>query len=1153
MITLNNSNIDFGFEDESLGSKYSISLSRDTSNLIFKTDGVERMIIMKNGKVDIGYDLDVNGSINAGSYLINDKNISTITSDTSNYIGITSNILVGRINDTSNYVKDTSNILIGCINNTSNYVKDTCNILIGGINNTSNYAGTTSNILIVRINNTSNYVKDTCNILIDGINNTSNYVGTTSNILIVRINNTSNYVRITSNILIGRINDTSNYVKNTCNILIGSINDISNILIYTSNILVYRINDTSNYIGITSNIFVGRINNTSNYVKDTSNILIGCINNTSNYVKDTCNILIGGVNNTCNYIGITSNIFIGRINNTSNYVISISDILVGRFNYISNYIGTTSNILIDCINNTSNYVTYTSNILIVRFNDTSNYVTYTSNILIGRFNYTSNYAMNTSNILVSRINNTSNYVNDTSNILIGCFNYTSNYAMNTSNILVSRINNTSNYVSTTSNILVGLIKSNISTLSSSTLWTTTNNNISYNTSYVGIGTNNPISKLHLYDEVSKTTKLTIQNNKTTTTGFSSPITFPTGVTSNVLQETSESVITFPYKIGSYTFTTNVVIICDILLVGGGGGGRYFNTTNNNGNIIGGGGGGGGGGYVYLTKIILPIGVYTVFVGAGDDGITNSPSQSSISGPINYIAYNGGIGGSDGSLSAYNGIQGGSGGGAGINPNKNYTDYIGGLSTQYEFYGYGNGGNGNNSYNNNGLWVAGGGGGAGGFITNYNYNNSNNTIFTGNGVNGLSNNITGVYVTYAGGGGGGASSNIISNNGGSGGGGKGGYISNDGTVVRPIDGSDGLGGGGGGNVSIIGTSQRGGKGGNGIVIIRYKKYETKLSSVKLVSDSGTNGIIDYKIGNYDGDFKIISSHLGTTTDRLVIKDGNVGIGTTTPKYMLDVAKNSSLSNTFTTTCFYFSFSSTRTVTSSYTLTNICAKFTGSIWITGNCYGTCDARIKEDIQDINDDFALQMILAIEPKTYKYIDKIENGDKKVYGFIAQQVQKVIPEAVSLENAYIPNIMILADYNNNIIMLPHKPAKVIIKIKDKIKCYDSNNNLIEVEVSEIINNISFKIKDLDKKYTNNKIFVYGTFVNDFYTLSKEHIYTLNVGATQELYKQIKEHNDIIKSNKRINTLQKQNKNLNENYEMLLKEITLIKQKINSKYLPII
>ena len=90
MITLNNSNIDFGFEDESLGSKYSISLSRDTSNLIFRTEDIERMTIMKNGKVGIGktettYDLDVNGSINAESYLINGQDISTITSDTSNY------------------------------------------------------------------------------------------------------------------------------------------------------------------------------------------------------------------------------------------------------------------------------------------------------------------------------------------------------------------------------------------------------------------------------------------------------------------------------------------------------------------------------------------------------------------------------------------------------------------------------------------------------------------------------------------------------------------------------------------------------------------------------------------------------------------------------------------------------------------------------------------------------------------------------------------------------------------------------------------------------------------------------------------------------------------------------------------------------------
>ena len=151
MITLNNSNIDFGFEDESLGSKYSISLSRDTSNFVFRTDGVERMTIMKNGKVGIGTfgrvcDLDVNGTINASVYLINEKDISTsaITGDTSNYVTSTSNLLIDRIRDTSNYVKDTSNVLVGRINNTSNYTTYARNILEDLFKLISNNYGITS-------------------------------------------------------------------------------------------------------------------------------------------------------------------------------------------------------------------------------------------------------------------------------------------------------------------------------------------------------------------------------------------------------------------------------------------------------------------------------------------------------------------------------------------------------------------------------------------------------------------------------------------------------------------------------------------------------------------------------------------------------------------------------------------------------------------------------------------------------------------------------------------------------------------------------------------------------------------------------------------------------------------------------------------------
>ncbi len=60
---------------------------------------------------------------------------------------------------------------------------------------------------------------------------------------------------------------------------------------------------------------------------------------------------------------------------------------------------------------------------------------------------------------------------------------------------------------------------------------------------------------------------------------------------------------------------------------------------------------------------------------------------------------------------------------------------------------------------------------------------------------------------------------------------------------------------------------------------------------------------------------------------------------------------------------------------------------------------DIRIKKNIKDIDDDTALQKILQIQPKTYEYIDKLERGNDSVYGFIAQQIKEVIPEAEKIK----------------------------------------------------------------------------------------------------------------------------------------------------------
>jgi hypothetical protein len=122
----------------------------------------------------------------------------------------------------------------------------------------------------------------------------------------------------------------------------------------------------------------------------------------------------------------------------------------------------------------------------------------------------------------------------------------------------------------------------------------------------------------------------------------------------------------------------------------------------------------------------------------------------------------------------------------------------------------------------------------------------------------------------------------------------------------------------------------------------------------------------------------------------------------------------------------------------------------------------------------------------------------------------------------------MLLADYDNEIITLPSQSTKVIVKLNDKIRCYDKDNKIIDVEVIEIIDELTFKIKHDQNRnnsidlttptppnpsvYSDNKIFVSGTEVDDFHTISKEYIFTLNVCDTQELHRRIISQEERIK-----------------------------------------
>ena len=274
-----------------------------------------------------------------------------------------------------------------------------------------------------------------------------------------------------------------------------------------------------------------------------------------------------------------------------------------------------------------------------------------------------------------------------------------------------------------------------------------------------------------------------------------------------------------YKV--HTFTSSGIFnvsgasgAVDVLMVGGGasGGGRH-------------GGGGGAGGVLHITGATLTPGAYTVTIGAGAAGVTNS-TRGNNGGSTTFIgetAYGGGAGGSYNSLNGYTGGSGGGGGYASAG--------LGGGAKQPNPVNYNGTG-----YANVGLITqagnAGGPGGGAGDI--------GNTTRAGNGIQ---INIDGNNYYWGGGGGSGAWQSDGGDGGlGGGGGGNtagggtpgtgGGSAINSGSsgVAHTNDGVASQGGHGGANTGggsgSSGQSEhenwRGwsGNGGSGIVIVRY---------------------------------------------------------------------------------------------------------------------------------------------------------------------------------------------------------------------------------------------------------------------------------------------------------------------------------------------
>ena len=450
-----------------------------------------------------------------------------------------------------------------------------------------------------------------------------------------------------------------------------------------------------------------------------------------------------------------------------------------------------------------------------------------------------------------------------------------------------------------------------------------------------------------------------------------------GTTSTIIGSTDRC-ISFPYTSDSagltgqtqYTFTTTEALSCDILIVGGGGAGGTF-------------GGGGGAGQVLLTTNFNMSSQtsYIVRVGKGGIGINtagvngeNGVASSIITGTgVSYIATGGGGGGSrqnSGSYLAVAGALGGSGGGSSTGNAGQVAS--GGISTKNSYsnwISYGNNGGNGTIYpgSGNDTHYSGGGGGAGNIGGTGVY--ATNTVAVG----GIGVNLSTIFgatvgdTGWFGGGGGGQSygTTISGGAGGTGGGGKGATWSpNAPNGVNGIDNTGG-GGGGGGVLSNYSANGFGGNGGSGIVIIRYRLPSTSSSSsINFIRGTTTDINHDYRVGNFNGEFKVISS---------VFASGTSNIETD-----------------------YIRITTAGAITNPAGTAN---------WNIGS-----DRRIKENIERASYDKCFENINRLELNRFNYIRGFNtvNRDKTQLGFIAQEVYDVFPKSISTQGYYSDTISI-------------------------------------------------------------------------------------------------------------------------------------------------
>ncbi len=260
-----------------------------------------------------------------------------------------------------------------------------------------------------------------------------------------------------------------------------------------------------------------------------------------------------------------------------------------------------------------------------------------------------------------------------------------------------------------------------------------------------------------------------------------------------------------------------------------------------------------------------------------------------------------------------------------------------------------------------------------------------------------------------------------------------------------------------------------------------------------------------------------SESNVAAGRIFVKDGgNVGIGTTTPIARLHVRAviPANSPNAITADGNYTFFNPGSGVGVSHTPSNVqkavSAYFEGGeVWVNGYIVAgalqtSSDRRIKHVVGLSAGPADLALLNKLRITDYTYIDQLNNTNQVVKKVIAQEVEEVLPAAVTRSHQALPDVFEKATrvtFANGYLTVTTAKPHGLPATGGRMRFYTPANESLDPDVTVVdAHTVRFASEDAHA----SGLFVYGKYVDDFRSVDYDAIAMLNVSATQELARQV-------------------------------------------------